>query len=115
MNALYTKVDEDHFYMIGDNRDNSNDSRFWGSVPYKLIVGKPWLIYMSLEHRSYDKVLNGDKNSGGKDNAGLRRVCGDIAIDSKECEALWDEQRFKVRWGRVGRRIESLQLEQPIQ
>ena len=51
INALYAKVDEDHFYMIGDNRDNSNDSRFWGSVPYKLIVGKPWLNYMSLEHR----------------------------------------------------------------
>jgi len=115
INALYTKVEDDHFYMIGDNRDNSNDSRFWGSVPYKLIVGKPWLIYMSLEHRSYNKVLNGDRNSGGKDNAGLRRVCGDIAIDSKECEELWDKQRFKIRWGRVGRRIESIQLEQPIQ
>jgi signal peptidase I len=59
INALYAKVDEDHFYMIGDNRDNSNDSRFWGAVPYKLIVGKPWLNYMSLEHRSYESVLNG--------------------------------------------------------
>ena len=113
INALYTKVEEDHFYMMGDNRDNSNDSRFWGSVPYKLIVGKPWLIYMSLEHRSYDQVLNG--NGGGQDHAGLKRVCGDIAIDSKECASLWDAQRFNVRWGRVGRRIESIQLEQPIQ
>ena len=92
VNALYKKVEPDHYYMIGDNRDNSNDSRFWGSVPYKLIVGKPWLIYMSLEHRSYDQVLNG--NGGGRDHAGLRRVCGDIAIDSKECEALWNKQRF---------------------
>jgi signal peptidase I len=115
INALYTKVEEDHFYMMGDNRDNSNDSRFWGSVPYKLIVGKPWLIYMSLEHRSYDRVMNGGQYGSGKDHAGLRRVCGSIAIDSKECEALWNKQRYNVRWGRVGRLIESIQLEEPIQ
>jgi signal peptidase I len=115
INALYTKVEEDHFYMIGDNRDNSNDSRFWGAVPYKLIVGKPWLIYMSIEHRSYDRVFNGDKFGGGRDHAGLKRVCGDVAIDSKACEALWNRQRYTVRWGRVGRRIESIQVEQPIQ
>ena len=113
INAFYKKVEKDHFYMIGDNRDNSNDSRFWGSVPYKLIVGKPWLIYMSLEHRSYDQVMNG--NGGGKDHAGLHRVCGDTAIDSKECESLWNKQRYTVRWGRVGRRIESIQVEDPIQ
>ena len=113
INALYTKVEEDHFYMVGDNRDNSNDSRFWGSVPYRLIVGKPWLIYMSLEHRSYDKVYRGE--NGGRDHAGLRRVCGDVPIDSEACEALWNKQQYNVRWGRIGRRIESLQLEQPIQ
>jgi len=115
VNALYKKVEADHFYMIGDNRDNSNDSRFWGSVPYRLIVGKPWLIYMSLEHRSYEKVLGGDKFGSSRDHAGLKRVCGDIPIDSEECKALWDKQRYTVRWGRVGRRIDSIQLEQPIQ
>jgi signal peptidase I len=115
INALYAKVEEDHFYMIGDNRDNSNDSRFWGSVPYSLIVGKPWLIYMSLEHRSYDRVFKGDQYGGGRDHAGLKRVCGDIAIDAKACEKLWEKQRFTIRWGRVGRRIESIQLEEPIQ
>ena len=115
VNALYAKVEDDHFYMIGDNRDNSNDSRFWGSVPYSLIVGKPWLIYMSLEHRSYEEVLKGDVNNGGKDNEGLRRVCGQTDIQSQECEQLWDAQRFTVRWGRVGRRVETIQKEQPIQ
>ncbi len=115
INGLYTKVPEDHFYMIGDNRDNSNDSRFWGPVPYRLIVGKPWLIYMSIEHRSYDQVLNGDKFGGGRDHAGLKRVCGDIPIKSKACEKLWNKQRYTVRWGRVGRRIDTLELQQPIQ
>jgi len=50
VNALYKKVAKDHFYMMGDNRDNSNDSRFWGSVPYSLIIGKPWLIYFSWDN-----------------------------------------------------------------
>jgi signal peptidase I len=115
INALYTKVDKDHFYMIGDNRDNSNDSRFWGAVPYRLIVGKPWLIYMSLEHRSYERVLEGDEFGGGRDHAGLKRVCGVIDIESEACKALWENQRFTVRWGRVGRRIDTIQHEQPIE
>lgn len=115
VNALYAKVEADHFYMIGDNRDNSNDSRFWGSVPYSLIVGKPWLIYMSLEHRSYEQVLNGDKNGSGKDNARLRRTCGEIPLESKACEKLWNAERFAVRWGRVGRSIDSIEREQPIE
>jgi len=116
VNALYKKVEPDHFYMIGDNRDNSNDSRFWGSVPYKLIVGKPWLIYFSLESRSYEKMLKGDDKFGsGQNHEGLRRVCGKIPIDSKECETLWNKERYKVRWGRIGRRIGSIELEEPIQ
>jgi len=110
---FYKKVEPDHFYMIGDNRDNSNDSRFWGSVPYKLIVGKPWLIYMSIEFRSYDQVMNG--NGGGKDHDKLHRVCPDMDIASKACETLWNKQRYTIRWSRVGRLIESIQEEAPIE
>ncbi|GAX87427.1 signal peptidase I [Lebetimonas natsushimae] len=42
-------VPKGQFFMMGDNRDHSDDSRFWGPVPYKLIVGKPWFIYMSWD------------------------------------------------------------------
>ncbi|MEA3371065.1 MAG: signal peptidase I [Campylobacterota bacterium] len=43
------KVDEDHYFMMGDNRDHSNDSRFWGAVPYDNIEGTPWFIYFSVD------------------------------------------------------------------
>ena len=50
MNAFYKKVEKDQYYMMGDNRDNSADSRFWGSVPYKLVIGQPWFIYFSWDN-----------------------------------------------------------------
>jgi len=44
-------VPEDETFMMGDNRDHSNDSRFWGTVPYKNIVGTPWFIYFSWDDK----------------------------------------------------------------
>ncbi len=43
------KVPPDHFYCLGDNREESYDSRFWGPVPAENIVGRAWLIYWSVE------------------------------------------------------------------
>lgn len=53
-------VKPDHYFMMGDNRDNSSDSRIWGQVPEKDIVGKAFAVWMHwdsfLSIPSFDRV-----------------------------------------------------------
>jgi len=48
---------------MGDNRDDSSDSRYWGFVPHENIVGRPLLIYWSVRSpgTETDAVTPGDK------------------------------------------------------
>ena len=42
-------VPNKHYFMLGDNRDNSLDSRYWGFVPDSLVRGRPLVVYYSFE------------------------------------------------------------------
>ncbi|WP_348267944.1 signal peptidase I [Edaphobacter paludis] len=45
------------YFVLGDNRNDSEDSRYWGFVPRAAIVGEPILIYFSLQQHSFSQEL----------------------------------------------------------
>lgn len=79
--TYYKKIEPDHFFMIGDNRNNSFDSRFWGSVAYKNIIGKPWFIYFSLT-KSNSREFGADEDK---------------------------TKRYVIRWDRMFKSVETLE------
>jgi len=52
-------VPQGHYFAMGDNRDNSSDSRYWGFVPRENIIGKPLVIYWSYEASTDDLTSPG--------------------------------------------------------
>jgi signal peptidase I len=84
-------VPEDSYFVLGDNRNDSEDSRYWGFVPRAAIVGKPFLIYFSLKGLGNAP----GETAAAEPGAGVERR--DASVGSLVGFARWDRALRVIR------------------
>lgn len=79
-------IPPDSYFVLGDNRNDSEDSRYWGLVPRNAIVGEPMLIYFSLQQpETSDEIALGRSS-----NAMVLHRHHSGAVDAVADFARWD-------------------------
>jgi signal peptidase I len=115
------KVPDDSYFVMGDNRSESRDSRDWGYVPGRFVRGKVLLIYWSRipdecpQHRAPVSVVKPDDaveltNGVEIDRSGKLYLCeggGELLRDYEDVrKAPWYAFWARVRWNRIGKVVE---------
>jgi signal peptidase I len=72
-------IPEGNYFVLGDNRNNSEDSRYWGFVPRAAIVGQPFLIYFSLHELGADDSTVLRSQAVGRESRGVVGAFTDFA------------------------------------
>ena len=81
------------YFVLGDNRNDSEDSRYWGFVPREAIVGKPFLVYFSLRDPGSDAELPRDAGTPAPPERPRRRSVLDTLADL----ARWNRVLHVIR------------------
>jgi signal peptidase I len=86
------EVPPQHYFLLGDNRDNSHDSRFWGPLPAHMVKGRALFIYWSFD---------GDYHPEGRGTDSLHALEGKLKHFVSTLTGFFT----KTRWGRTLRLI----------
>lgn len=105
---FYKKVEKDSFYMVGDNRNDSIDSRTWGSIQYKHVVGKPVFTFFSYGKIPFEYLLKKYPNKIDMTCHGLVMKTG-----KEECIKRVDKDNY-MRPARMFKFISDLERNDPI-
>lgn len=112
-------IPEGHYLVMGDNRDDSSDSRFWGLVKRENILGKALILYFSInwkdhtcmfseipEDNDVDHIFSfrlGDEEAAKKCHPSELGLEPDSAGSTLSRWLLYRIPRMEIRWKRIGR------------